>query len=160
MSPSRLEAVAWASLLVLGGAAAFEGLVAIEVIPFGSEPGEGAAGGGVVFVAALLAFLCAAVASFAHAQTARPERRLVWIALAPVGVMYVVVRWYSFDPYFAPTLRRYSEGAVSGAGIAGLALAAVAVAGLASVLPRGGAVAASVVLLVSALTAWALGIGH
>ncbi len=156
---SRLEGVAWSSLAVLVTAALFEALVALQVIPIGNVPGEGARGAGVVFVAALLAMLVAATISVAHALEARSERRLVWILLAPAGVVYVMARWHTFDPYYLPTLRRYVDGGVTGAWIAPLALAGIAAALLAIRLPRGGAVWTGVVLLVSAFTAWILGIG-
>lgn len=158
MSP-RLEGLVWACLILLVGAACFEALVAIEVIRLGNVPGEGAFGGGAVFVAALLALLVAATVSVAHAVEARCERRLVWILLAPSGVVYVIARWYTFDPYYLPTLRRYADGGVTGSWISVLSIAAIAAALLAIRFPRGGAVWVSVVLLVSALTAWIFPLG-
>ena len=156
---SKLEGVAWAAAIVLLSGAFYEALVALEVLPIGDEPGEGARGSDLVLVAAMLAYLTAAVICVAHAVAARSEARPVWIALAPVGAVYLVARWYTFDPYYLPTLRRYADGEIHGWWIAVVSLAAVSVASLTLRLPRGGAVWSSVVLLVTALTVWLLPIG-
>jgi hypothetical protein len=134
-------------------------LIALEVIPLGSEPGRGARGSSVVLVAALIALLCGAAAACLRALTANGDGHLVVALLAPVGVAFVVTRWLSFDPYYLPALRRYSSGVVSGTWIVVLSLAGTAAAALAALRPRAGATAVSAVLVVSALTAWALPLG-
>jgi hypothetical protein len=156
---SRLEGVAWACLVVLGCAATYESLIAARVIPLGSEPGRGATGGAVVFVATLLALLVGAAVSAARALRANRGRNVVLALLAPVGAAYVLSRWLSFDPYYLPTLRRYSSGGVSGVWVAAVCLAGVAAAVLATLWPRAGATAVGAVLVVSALTAWVLPFG-
>jgi hypothetical protein len=156
---SRLDGAAWACLVVLGCAAVYESLVAVRVIPLGSEPGRGATGSAVVFVAALTALLCGAAMSGLRALTATRARHLAFALLAPVGAAYVLTRWLSFDPYYLPALRRYSSGGVDVSWIATVCLAGAAAAVLAAFRPRAGATAVSVVLLVSALTAWVLPFG-
>ena len=117
MSPRR-EGAAWASVTVLAVATLFEALVALDV------PGEGARGGGIVFAAALVAMLVGAAlaVALALASPATDAPSLVWVLLAPWGAAYVTARWLAFDPYYLPTLRRYSDGGVGAPWIAGLAL--------------------------------------
>jgi hypothetical protein len=155
----RLEGVAWACLVVLGCAATYESLIALEVIPLGSEPGRGARGSSAVLVAALIALLCGAAAACPRALTANGDGHLAVALLAPVGVAFVVTRWLSFGPYYLPALRRYSSGVVSGTWIVVLSLAGTAAVAFAALRPRAGATAVSAVLVVSALTAWALPLG-
>ena len=159
MSP-RGEAVAWASVTVLLAATLFEALVAVEIVPLGDVPGEGARGGGIVFAAALVAMLAGAALALALALAppATHAPSLVWM-LAPSGAAYVTARWLTFDPYYLPTLRRYSDGGVGAPWIAGLALSGAISALLVRRNPRSGAVATSCVLPLSALTAWVLGFG-
>lgn len=156
---SRLEGVAWASLTVLGCAAVYESLIAARVIPLGSEPGRGATGSGAVFGVALIALLCGAAVSGVWTLSASRARHVVLALLAPAGAAYVLTRWLSFDPYYLPTLRRYSSGGVSGVWIAVVCLAGAAAAVLVTVRPRAGAAAVSAVLVVSGLTAWVLPFG-
>ena len=160
MSPRR-EGVAWATVSVLAAATVFETLVALEVVPVGKVPGDGARGGGVVLAAALLAMLVGAavalVAALAPPATDAPS--LAQVLLAPSGVAYLTARWLTFDPYYLPTLRRYSDGGVGVPWIAALVVAGTVAGLLTRRLPRLGAVATSGVLTVSALTAWALGFG-
>ncbi len=160
MSPRR-EGAAWASVAVLAVATLFEALVALEVVPMGDVPGEGARGGGIVFAAALVAMLVGAAlaVALALASPATDAPSLVWVLLAPWGAAYVTARWLAFDPYYLPTLRRYSDGGVGAPWIAGLALSSAVSALLSRRYPRSGAVATSSVLAVSALTAWVLGFG-
>jgi hypothetical protein len=137
----------------------YELLVAVRVIPIGTAPGDWPVGGEVVLVAALLALAVGAGVSLRHAFGGG-RGSAVWALLPLVAAAYVVVRWYSFDPYFAPTHRRHSEGVVAGVWIASLVVGALAASSFALLLPRVGAVARAVVLLLCATTAWAAGLGH
>jgi hypothetical protein len=156
---SRLEGVASACLVVLGCAAVYESLIAARVIPLGSEPGRGATGSGVVFVAALIALLCGAAVSGVRALSTSRAHHVVLALLAPAGAAYVLTRWLSFDPYYLPTLRRYSSGGVSGMWIAVVCLAGIAAAVLVTFRARAGAAAVSAVLVVSAHTGWVIPFG-
>jgi hypothetical protein len=121
----RAAADSLAPLLVavLLAAACYEAAVALGILHLGDAPGDGPPGEGVVLVAALAALVVAAgLAAFAS------RRRLVWL-LAPAGVALVVARFYSYDPYYLPTLRRMSDdGAVSGRWVVFLCAAAATAA--------------------------------
>jgi hypothetical protein len=84
----------------------YEGLVAFGVIELGSEPGEGPPGDGAIALIAVLTMLVAAGLAVFAALGARAPL----IALLPPGAAaFLVARFYTFDPYFLPTLRRYSD---------------------------------------------------
>lgn len=156
---SRSEGLAWAATVVLALGAVYEALVALEVIPIGDVPGEGAPGGGVVLAASLLSYLVG-VAVFAYlAVTARSSKSLVWVVLPVVATAYMVAHWLSFDPYYAPGLRRYADGGVHGGWVAAVAAAGIVAAALTRLVPRLGAALAAVVLLVEALTVYVMPLG-
>ena len=155
----RSEAAAGAALAVLLGGAAYEALVAFEAIPLGDQPGDGPFGGTVVLAASLLACLVASGACLARALGAPVPSALVWLALAPAGFAFTLARWYAFDPYYLPSLRRYSTNTVHGPWIVGLGIAALLAAGVGRPWPRAGALASAAVLLACALTAWWLPVG-
>jgi hypothetical protein len=76
-------------------------------------PGEGPAGGGAVLAAALAAMLVGAAVSLVAARRGSSRPSAADVLLAPGAAALVVARFYAFDPYYAPTLRRMSEdGAV------------------------------------------------
>lgn len=155
----RLEGAAWATLVVLSLAAGYEALVALEAIAIGQVPGEGPPGGDVVLVAGLLALLAAATTCVVAAALRRPARGLVWVLLAPAGAAYLVARWLAFDPYYAPSERRYSEGVVEAPWIAFVCVVALGAAALVARAPRSGPAAASASLLLTAFTVWVLPLG-
>lgn len=143
--------------IVLACATGYEVAAALGWIPIGSVPGEGPAGGGAVFVAAVSALL---VGSGALASAPGSEARL-----APVvdltAAAFVVARFYTFDPYYAPTLRRMSDaGFVAGSWVVMLVAAALVAAVVSIFRPRIGMRAGAVVSLLCALTAVAEGAGH
>ena len=59
----------------------------------------------MIAVAGMLALLVAAGATFVRSLETR-DRVAVFVLLAPVGAAYLIARWYSFDPYYLPSLRR------------------------------------------------------
>ena len=79
--------------------------------------------------------------------------------LAPAGAAYLIARWYSFDPYYLPSLRRYADGGIHGPWIVVVTLAGVGAGMLTLARPRPGCVVSLVVLLVEALTVFALPLG-
>jgi hypothetical protein len=155
---SRAEDVAWIAAVLLGLAALYELLIATEVVPMGDAPGEEAPGGAVVALVALMAFLLAAGTSFVRSLENRGGAS-VFALLAPAGAAYLIARWYSFDPYYLPTLRRYADGGIHGAWIVAVTMAAVGAGMLTLARPRPGCVVSVVVLLVEALTVFALPLG-
>ena len=154
----RVEGAAWAVVAVLACGALYEALVAIEVVPMGEVPGEGPFASTFVLLASLLALLVGCVVAFAGGPFGA-RRSLAWAALAPAGVAYLLARWFSFDPYYLPTLRRFSEGAIAGEWVLVVVIAAL-VAGLpAGVLVRIGYLVTGLVLVLEALTVWILPFG-
>lgn len=145
---------------MIGASAVYQIAVALEVLSLGSEPGQGPPAAGVVIAIALLALLVGVGVSIGYVSRAHAKPEPVWLLLAPAGAAFVVARWYSFDPYFAPTLRRYSEGVVAGSWIVVLVGLAVGAAALVKLLPRAGGIVTAVVLLLCAVTAAYAGLGH
>ena len=148
-----------AILAVLAAGAAYEAAVALGWISLGTQPGDGPPFEGLVLVAALIAMLVGALVSLALSDGGRSS---TFVALfgAAAGA-FVVARFYGFDPYYLPTLRRYSDG---GAFPPGLVYTVAGLGLLASVLcfarPRVGLVLSGAVLLVCAFTSIFLGTGH
>ena len=115
-------------------------------IPLGHVSGEGPAGGGVVLGLAVAAMLAGCLGG---------------AALPALGAAFVVARFYTYDPYYLPTLRRMSDGGLfSPAWIFGLAAAALATSLLTAIRPRAGRPIAVVVLLACVFTALFESAGH
>ena len=146
-------------LAVLVAGAAYETAVALGWISLGTQPGDGPPFEALVLVAALIAMLVGALVSFALSTEGRCS---TFVALfgAAAGA-FVVARFHGFDPYYLPTLRRYSDAGMFSPtwvyAVAGLGL-------LASLLcfarPRVGLVLSGAVLLVCLFTSIFLGGGH
>ena len=146
MDMESLRRAEWLTLLLLALiliGAAYEAAIALEWVSIGEIPGEGAPGEGAVLSVSVLAVL----AGIAVSIFAIRGNRLA-AGLAPAAAALMVARFYSFDPYFAPALRRASEGGIVAAG---WVYALVAVALLAGVLafarPRLAFLGAPVMLL-------------
>jgi hypothetical protein len=139
--PARLCRAAPAAVVaVLVGAACYEASVALRLLDVGPQPGQGPPSGGVVLVLALAALVA---------------------GLAPAAAALVVARFFSFDPYYAPTLRRMSDGgAVSPAWVAFVAAAALAAGVALRTGRRSGAFLSAAVLVLSFATAVFEGAGH
>jgi hypothetical protein len=81
--------------------------------------------------------------------------------LAPAAAAFVLARFYTYDPYYAPTLRRMSDdGLVADAWVYVLVGLALLAAVLVRLRPRAGLGATSLVMVLSAFTALAEGAGH
>jgi hypothetical protein len=146
---------------VLLAAAVYETGVALKWISMGSEPGTDALGEGVVVTAAMLALLFAM--GYFAAQLLRREVTLFWAApLIPVAATaFMIARFHSFDPYYLPTLRRFSDaGGVADGWVYGLAAVQLIFVAAIKFWPRTGSLAASILLLFSAGTVFAFGLGH
>jgi hypothetical protein len=140
---------------VLLAAAGYEAAVALGILHLGDAPGDGPPGEGIVLVTALAALLVAAVVA-----AVAPRRRLVWL-LGPAGVALVVARFYSYDPYYLPTLRRMSDGgAVSGLWIVFLCVAAATAAVIGRLRPRPGSFLTAAVIVLGFVTVAFEGAGH
>jgi hypothetical protein len=148
----------WCGWLVLAtqiSAAAYELALALGAGSIGPEPGEGVPGSGAVLVVALLGMVAASGLSLSY-------RTRPWPAalFAPAAAAFLVAFYFTYDPYFAPTLRRYSEGNVGAAWIAVVAVVALADGVLTRLQPRIGRVMTSVVVFGVLVTTVLAGDGH
>jgi hypothetical protein len=152
-----LNRAGWSVVGILIATAAYELALALGAASIGSEPGEDVAGSGVVRAVAALAMLLAVALGFYYRRNGRP-----WPAalLPPAAAAYLVAFYFTFDPYFAPYLRRYSEGNVAGHWIAIVAVAALAVGVLTWLLPRVGTFLTGPMVIVVLFTTFLAGIGH
>ena len=139
---------------MLLAAAAYELALALKGT-VGPESGEGATGEGwvsIVSVTAILVAVCIAIVS--------PGRRYLF-PLAPAAASYVTARFYTADPYYAPTLRRYSEGGLVRPGWVLIVLAFALAAGLLTLVrPDVGVATTAAMLLLLLGTALLMGAGH
>ncbi len=124
----------------------------------GSRSGEEAAGQGAVTIAAFVALLTGIVGTLV-------SRRILhrWpAALVPIaGAAYMVAHYYAFDPYYLPSLRRFSDrGLVPTAWLYGVVVAAVIVALAIRGRPSVAPVLTPILLLICAGTVLAEGAGH
>jgi hypothetical protein len=100
----RIVVVATLGVLVL--ATGYEALVAFGVIELGSLPGEGPPGELTIALIAVLTMLVAAGLALIAALGARVPFLYL---LPPAAAAFLVARFSTFDPYYLPTLRRYSD---------------------------------------------------
>jgi hypothetical protein len=139
--------------LLLGGAA-FELALALGAAKPGPEPGDDAAGQAVatpVLAAAVLVGMGLAAGA----------RERVVAALAPAAGLLLVAGYYTYDPYYAPTLRRYSDGGAAAPSAIFLVFALMLAAGLLAFRrPRVGGPLTAFALFVCGFTAIIAGDGH
>jgi hypothetical protein len=131
------------------------------VIPKGDLPGENAPGADWVGVAGVIAWLVAVIVSASSLRGPEAIALRVRQLLPLAAVAFAVVGYYTFDPYYAPTHRRFSDYASGGAKlwVAFVIAAAVATVIVSSRRARLGLVATLVVLVLCIPTAF-LGAGH
>ncbi len=104
------ERLALAAVLLLTMAAAYETVVALKLLSIGTLPGEGSTGASLVEGSAFVASLAGIGTSVANARARHVRPGISSMLLAPAAAAYVVARLYTFDSYYAPTLRRASDG--------------------------------------------------
>lgn len=157
---TRAKALA-AIVVLLVLAALYEALVALRVIPMGKMPGEGPFGGGVVLLVASLALLTGVAISLSGISSQDAGWKTVAPLVAPAAAAFVVARFFAFDDYYLPGLRRMSDGGwVPWQWIAVLTAFALLAAVVTKILPPPGIALTSFVLFTSALTSLAVGMGH
>ena len=148
-------------MVVLLAAAAYEAAVALEWIPMGSQSGDDARGQAVVTISAFLALLAGMGIGVVSVLRRRPARPWPVLLIPAAAAAYLVSHFYAFDSYYLPTLRRFSEdGNVAARWVYGVAVCALATAGLIACLPRLGLALLPFMLVVCGLFVVAEGIGH
>ena len=146
------------TLFILAGATAYEVLVALEVISLGSLPGEGPPGEQTIALIAVLAILVTAGLALVAALGARVP---LLALLPPAAAAFLFARFYTFDPYYLPTLRRFSDdGMLPPVLVYGVLALAVGAALLTRANRRVGAALSVPVILACALFAEVLVGGH
>ncbi len=139
----------------LVAAAAYELALALGAGSLGPEPGDDVAGSGVVQAVAFLTMLAAAVLAPLYRSRSWPAA-----LFAPAAAAFLVAFYFTFDPYFAPGLRRYSDGNIAATGIAVVAAIAFANGVLTLLQPRIGRWTTTFVVLLVFLTTLLAGDGH
>jgi hypothetical protein len=146
-------------LLVLLGAAAYEAAVALEWIPVGAQPGEGARYEGAVLVAAVFAMLAGIVLSIVLA--ARGETRASAALVAAASSALMIVHYFTFDTYYLPSHTRYSDtAAFSPRWVYSVAVAGGLASLFALLRPRIGFTASAIVIPICLVTIVFAGFGH
>ena len=125
-------------------------MLALGLVGIGSLPGEDAPGAKIVGGVALVAMAAGALRS-----PARPS-----IVLAPAAALFLLAFVCTYDPYFAPSKRRYLDGVVPLSYALGLLGLSLAVALLTWYLRRAGGVATSLFLAVVLVSFLFAGDGH
>jgi hypothetical protein len=146
-------------LVAVVAGAAYEAAVALEWVSLGTLPGEEPRYQGFFLSAALVAILAGIIVSFVLAVRDRSNRFVALLGAAAAA--FVVARFYGFDPYYLPTLRRYSDGGgFSPTWVYAVALVAVLASVLCFTRPRAGFIVNVPALLLCAFTATFVGLGH
>ncbi|MPZ50253.1 MAG: hypothetical protein GEU75_13315 [Dehalococcoidia bacterium] len=137
----------------------YEVVYALGWLQVGDLPGQGPPGHATAVLAGLLAMIIGAVLCAALAFQSAKMPLTEW--LAPAGVAFVTARFFIFDPYYAPQLRRFSDGGVVSEG---WLLALVITAAIAALVIRRysspGHALGSIVLVLAVFTAVLQGAGH
>jgi hypothetical protein len=150
-----LNKAGWLVVGILVAASAYELALALGVGSVGSEPGQDVPGADAVRFVAVLAML--AGVGLVAAKLKPPVAAL----LAPAAALFVVPLYFTFDPYYAPTAQRYSDGGMLPPGwIVAVAVAGLLAGALTWLFPRAEALATIPALLALAFTAVFVVGGH
>jgi hypothetical protein len=126
---------------------------------YGSTPGEDPAGEGTVAGIAFLTMLVGSCFAFGHAFY--PSAPWAVALFAPAAAAFLITRFHTYDPYYLPTLRRYSDdGAMSDRWVLEMLVAALVVGILTRLVPRVGSVATAFLMLLILGTTVLAGAGH
>jgi hypothetical protein len=152
-----VRALALASAGVLLGAAAFELALALGAWSIGAQPGDSAKGQVIVGPAAFLSLLLGVLVAGVGAT----KRERTVSGLAPSVALFVTATVYTYDPYYAPALRRYADGgSVPVTWIFALLAISFAVAAFTWRWPREGGWITAITMFVWAVTLVFAGDGH
>jgi hypothetical protein len=151
----------WAVPVVLLAAAAYELTLLLDL--WGSYDGSGrdgfVDGGETVAGVAYITMLVGSVVAFVHAI--RPRAPWAVALFAPAAAAFVTTRFYTYDPYYLPSLRRYSDdGAATAEWILGMLAASLIVGASVRLLPRAGSLATTFILPWLLITSLLASAGH
>lgn len=157
-------AVTWRALiiLILGGIAlgvVSEAGIALRWISMGTVPGAGPDGRGLVLAVAILALLIGAITLLSVAAVGSFPDRLLAL-FGPLSASFVVARFFSFDAYYLPTLRRMSSGIVPAEMVVAIVVLGVVAFATTLRFPRVGQVVTAITMLLSVGVAFFAGVGH
>jgi uncharacterized membrane protein YbaN (DUF454 family) len=154
---AMLNKASWIVIGILVAAAAYELALALGAGSLGPQAGDNVPGAVAVRLVATLAIVVGAGLVLGSLSSQRASAAL----LAPAAACFVVPLYFTFDPYYAPTLRRYSDGGMfPPSWIVAVAAAAIVAGVLTWLVPRVGAPASALVLLALAFTALLIVGGH
>jgi hypothetical protein len=154
-SLSGVELVTVVLLIVTVAGTVYETAIALGWISIGATPGGDAKFQWLALNGTALAILVGIVVTISTAA----RNRLI-PTLAPAAAAFMVARFYGFDPYYAPDLRRSSEGGIMSPTWIWLLVALALVATVVAVTrPRLGFLSAPVLLL-CLFTAYFVDVGH
>jgi hypothetical protein len=147
-------------LAALAAATAYEFLVAVNVIHLCDVPGKGPPGAelvGLLAGAGVAGSVFLAVILAARGEEGTP----LAAAVAPVAALFMVARFYTYDPYYLPTLLRQSEKDFVPALVVYVLAGFSVGVGLVTLRKRAvGLVLTVPAVLLCGFTAWFSGFGH
>jgi hypothetical protein len=144
----------WFLVGILTATAAYELALALGAGSIGPEPDQDVPGATAVRLVAVLAMLGGV--GLVAAKLGPPVAAL----LAPAAAFFVVPFSLTFDPYYAPTERRYTDGMFPPGWIVAVAVAGLVAGALTWLFPRVGAWVTIPALLVLAFTTVFMVGGH
>jgi len=157
--PTHLSAALVAVPVLLAAATGYEIALAAGALSIGRDPGDGAPGEDAVLASALLVMAIGTI--LAGLTSSRPAPRAALALVAPASAAFALARFYTYDPYYAPSLRRMSDGGlVNPIWMYGLLVAAVAVGAIAWRRPRSSATLTAACVAICAVTALVESGGH
>jgi hypothetical protein len=135
----------WVVPGILFASALYELALALWANPNGVQPGESYDGSDIATAIAWVTMLVGLFVAIAHAV--RPGMRAAVALFAPAATAFAVAQFFTYDPYYFPTLRRYSEGRPgAGAFIAVMVALSLIVATWTYRRPRSGSAATALLL--------------
>lgn len=150
----------WLVPVVLFAAAAYELALALDLVgSYTATPGQDVEGEETVAAVARLTMLVGAVVALVHAI--RPRSTWAVALFAPAAAAFILARIYTYDPYYLPSLRRYSdEGDVLEWWIVGMLAVSIVVGFWCRLRPRAGSIATALMLPLLWLTSLLAAAGH